>query len=50
MARVPNVAIFGTQKKLQRPRRDEGFDKIFRVMPGVAADAPVVVEPWREVE
>src|SRR5438874_11309059 len=30
-ARVPNVAIFGTQKKLQRPTPDEAFDEIYRV-------------------
>ena len=48
-ARVANVAIFGSQKKLQRPTAAEGFDEIFRVTTG-DADAPAafVVEPWRE--
>ena len=45
--RVPNVAIFGTQKKLQRPTRDEGFDEMFRVTTGdESAPAAFVVEPW----
>ena len=45
--RVPNVAIFGTQKKLQRPTRDEGFDEMFRVTTGDEnAAAAFVVEPW----
>jgi predicted kinase len=29
--RVPNIAIFGTQKKLERPTASEGFDEIFTV-------------------
>jgi predicted kinase/REP element-mobilizing transposase RayT len=29
--RVPNIAIFGTQKKLERPTASEGFDAIFTV-------------------
>ena len=47
-ARVPNVAIFGTQRKLQRPTRDEGFDEMFRVAAGEGENAPAafVVEPW----
>jgi predicted kinase len=30
-ARVPDVAIFSTIKKMQRPVYDEGFDKLFYV-------------------
>jgi predicted kinase len=49
-AKVPNVAIFGTQKKLQRPTRAEGFDEMFRVTSGEGADAPAafVVEEWSD--
>ena len=34
--KVPNVAIFTTAKRLERPALDEGFDQLFRVE--VAAD------------
>lgn len=30
-ARVPDVAIFATAKKLERPALDEGFDALYRV-------------------
>ena len=30
-ARVPNVAIYATAKKLVPPSRSEGFDELFRV-------------------
>ena len=33
-AKVPNVAIFGTQKKLQRPTAAERFDQMYRVTTG----------------
>ena len=48
--KVANVAIFGSQKKLQRPSRDEGFDEMYRVTTGEGEDAPAafVVEPWRD--
>lgn len=29
--KVPNVAIFTTAKRLQRPKAEEGFDQLFRV-------------------
>jgi len=47
-AKVANVAIFGSQKKLQRPTRDEGFDEMFRVTTGEGKDAAAafIVEPW----
>jgi predicted kinase len=35
-ARVPNVAIYATAKKLVSPTRSEGFDELFRVR--IAAD------------
>lgn len=51
-AKVANVAIFGTQKKLQRPTAAEGFDEMFRVTTAERDDADTpaafVVEPWRE--
>jgi predicted kinase len=46
-AKVANVAIFGSQKKLQRPTRDEGFDQMYRVTT-YDKDAAFVVEPWNE--
>jgi len=44
-ARVPDVAIFGTQAKLQRPTRNEGFDAIFRV---TGIEGHFTVEEWRD--
>jgi predicted kinase len=32
-ARVPDVAIFATAKRLEPPSRDEGFDELYRVRP-----------------
>ena len=32
-ARVPDVAIFATAKRLVPPSREEGFDEIYRVRP-----------------
>ena len=32
-ARVPDVAIFATAKRLAPPSREEGFDKLHRVRP-----------------
>jgi predicted kinase len=46
-AKVANVAIFGSQKKLRRPTRDEGFDEMFRVASD-DEDVAFVVEPWNE--
>ena len=42
-ARVPEVAIFGTQAKLQRPTAGEGFDAIFRV---TGNNGLFTVEDW----
>ncbi|HYO10748.1 MAG TPA: AAA family ATPase [Tepidisphaeraceae bacterium] len=54
-AKVPSVAIFAGQKKLQTPTRAEGFDAVFRVAPADANAAPApaaspayLVEPWPE--
>ena len=49
-AKVPEVAIFGTQKKLQRPTCAEGFDQMFRVTTGEDEIAPVAftIEDWPE--
>ena len=46
-ARVANVAIFGSQKKLQRPTSDEGFDEMYRVTAD-DKDAAFVVERWSD--
>jgi predicted kinase len=46
--RVPNVAIFGTQKKMQRPTRAEGFDQIFRVTTGDEQSSAFMIEEWRD--
>ena len=46
-AKVANVAIFGSQKKLQRPTRDEGFDEMYRVTTN-DKDVAFRVEPWNE--
>jgi predicted kinase len=46
-AKVANVAIFGSQKKLQRPTREEGFDEMYRVTTD-DKDAAFIVEPWSE--
>ncbi|MBO0752665.1 MAG: ATP-binding protein [Bradyrhizobiaceae bacterium] len=47
-ARVPDVAIFATMKKLVRPSYEEGFDRLFRVRTaeGVRFD----VSDWKEEE
>ena len=33
-ARVPDVAIHSTARRLQPPRRSEGFDRLYRACPG----------------
>jgi len=45
-ARVPDVAIFVTLKKLVRPSYAEGFDKLFDVR--VGEDGGFVVREWTE--
>jgi predicted kinase len=45
-ARVPDVAIFATKKKLVRPSYEEGFDRLYyvRAMDGMSFD----VRDWQE--
>lgn len=43
-AAVPAAGLFGTQKKLEPPRLDEGFDSLFRVE--LVEGAGFRVEPW----
>jgi predicted kinase len=45
-ARVPDVAIFATMKKLVRPSIDEGFDRLFYVR--TMGDMHFDVSDWKE--
>lgn len=45
-ARVPEVALRTTAKRLELPSYDEGFDEIYYV--SIDADGAFVVEPWKE--
>lgn len=45
-ARVPHVAIYATNKRLQRPSYAEGFDTLYCVR--IGDDGGFVVEPWSE--
>lgn len=45
-ARVPDVAIYATNKRLQRPSYAEGFDVLYAVR--IGEDGGFVVEPWIE--
>ena len=47
-ARVPDVAIFATLKKLVRPSYQEGFDRLFNVH--IANDGAFEVSDWIEEE
>jgi predicted kinase len=47
-ARVPDVAIYATIKRLERPSYAEGFDKLFYVK--IAAKSGFEVRPWTEEE
>jgi predicted kinase len=43
--RVPDLALLGTYKRLEIPRKEEGFDELYYVrIEGTA----FIVEPWRE--
>lgn len=42
--RVPPAGLFGTLKRLERPRLDEGFDELFRVR--LKESGEFSVEPW----
>lgn len=45
-ARVPDVAIYATSKRLQRPSYAEGFDALYAVR--IGDDGGFVVAPWSE--
>lgn len=47
-ARVPDIAIFATAKKLTRPTCAEGFDKLFAVQAG--DDFTFEISEWQERE
>ncbi len=47
-ARVPDVAIYATIKKLVRPTYEEGFHQLFYVR--IAGDSAFEVRPWTEGE
>lgn len=42
--RVPPAGLFGTLKRLQRPRRDEGFDGLYQVR--ISESGEFLAEPW----
>ncbi len=46
-ARVPDVAIYATAKKLVRPSYEEGFDQLFGV--SISGPSTFAVEPWPAV-
>jgi predicted kinase len=46
IARVPVKAILGTYKRLQLPRREEGFDNLFYVRIGETGE--FVLEEWKD--
>ncbi|MDP0500037.1 MAG: AAA family ATPase [Verrucomicrobiota bacterium JB022] len=43
-ARIPNVGLLGTAKKLQKPSLDEGFDELCYVK---LENGAFVVQPWQ---
>ena len=45
-ARVPDVAIYVTSKKLVRPSYKEGFDKLFSVR--ITGDSSFEIQAWKE--
>jgi hypothetical protein len=47
-ARVPDVAIYATAKKLVRPSYKEGFDKLFSVR--ISGDSTFEIREWKEVQ
>ncbi len=46
--RVPPAGLFGTLKRLQRPRMSEGFDELFRV--SLSPEGEFVATPWGGAE
>jgi predicted kinase len=47
-ARIPDVGIYATRKKLVKPNYAEGFDKLFYV--SIAGDGKFKVSQWRKEE
>lgn len=47
-AKVPDVAIYSTSRKLERPTFTEGFDKLFYVK--IINNTEFEVYPWTEAE
>jgi hypothetical protein len=47
-ARVPDVAILSTAKRLQRPNLEEGFDQLWFV--SMVEGNGFLVRPWGEAE
>lgn len=45
-AKIPDVGLYATLKKLVLPSYTEGFDRLFYV--AIAADEGFKIEPWRE--
>lgn len=43
--RIPPAGLFGTLKRLERPRLEEGFDELFRVL--IPAPGQFEVKKWR---
>ena len=46
VARVPDLGVLGTYKRLQLPRREEGFDALFYVSINEAGE--FIVEEWAD--
>ena len=47
-ALVPDVGVFSTLKKLERPTYAEGFDRLFYVQ--ISTDGKFIINPWdREI-
>lgn len=44
--KVPKVAVLGTAKRLERPRKDEGFDQLYHV--SLAGEGQFRIEAWME--
>jgi predicted kinase len=44
--RVPDVALYATNKRLEPPSYAEGFDRLFYV--GIADDGTAVIEDWND--
>jgi predicted kinase len=45
-ARIPDVGIFATAKRLQPPRRVEGFDRLYRAR--LQEDGSFTVDEWSD--